>query len=152
MARLLGLGLLAAALFSVTFILNRSMSLSGGHWAWSASLRYLDTAALLMLWIVLRHGVPYLAALLRLFRRQLGFWLVAGSIGGGVFYGSICYAAGHAPAWVVAATWQVTVLATPLVLRLLRRARAAARDRVLGADLPRRGGDQRAARGRRRRR
>jgi len=47
MPRLLGFGLLAAALFSVTFVLNRSMSLSGGHWAWSAALRYVDMACLM---------------------------------------------------------------------------------------------------------
>jgi len=45
--RLLWLGLLAAALFSITFVLNRAMSLEGGHWVWSASLRYFDTALLL---------------------------------------------------------------------------------------------------------
>ena len=76
MPRLLGIGLLAAALFSVTFILNRAMSLAGGNWAWSAALR-----------------------------------------GYGVFYTGICYAADHAPGWIVAATWQCTILATPLVLR-----------------------------------
>jgi drug/metabolite transporter (DMT)-like permease len=118
MPRLLGLGLLAAALFSVTFVVNRSMSLAGGHWAWSASLRYLDTAALLMLFLAARSGPAYLAGILQLFRRQLGFWLVAGGIGCGVFYGAICYAAGHAPGWIIAATWQITILATPLVLRM----------------------------------
>jgi drug/metabolite transporter (DMT)-like permease len=117
MPRLLGLGLLAAALFSVTFVLNRAMSLAGGHWAWSAALRYVDMAILLALWLSVRHGVSRLAAVLRLFRRQLGFWLLAGGIGYGVFYTGICYAANHAPGWIIAATWQVTILATPLVLR-----------------------------------
>jgi hypothetical protein len=40
MVRLLGAGLLAALFFSSTFILNRAMSLEGGHWVWSAALRY----------------------------------------------------------------------------------------------------------------
>ncbi len=114
---LLGLGLLAAALFSVTFVLNRAMSLGGGHWVWSASLRYFDTAVLLSGWLLFRRGPRYLAAVLRLFRQRLRFWLVAGGIGFGVFYACCCFAADHAPDWIIAATWQVTILATPFVLR-----------------------------------
>jgi len=117
MPRLLGFGLLAAALFSVTFVLNQAMSLAGGSWVWSASLRYVDMALLLSLWLGVRHGVAGLAAVLRLFRRQIGFWLLAGGVGYGVFYTGICYAADHAPGWIIAATWQSTILATPLVLR-----------------------------------
>ncbi|MEZ4509314.1 MAG: hypothetical protein R2881_06675 [Eubacteriales bacterium] len=37
------LGLLASFFFAFTFLLNRSMHLSGGSWIWSASLRYLFT-------------------------------------------------------------------------------------------------------------
>jgi drug/metabolite transporter (DMT)-like permease len=124
---LLGLGLLAAALFSVTFVLNRAMSLGGGHWVWSASLRYFDMTALLGGWLLLRRGPSYLGAVLRLFRQRLGFWLAAGGIGFGVFYACCCFAADHAPGWIIAATWQVTILATPFVLR------------AFGARVPRRG-------------
>ncbi|RFP03597.1 DMT family transporter [Novacetimonas hansenii] len=117
MPRLVGIGLLAAALFSITFVLNRAMSLGGGHWVWSASLRYVDMAVLLALWLLLRRGPAYLGAVLRLFRARLGFWLLAGGIGFGVFYACCCFAADHAPGWIVAATWQLTILATPFVLR-----------------------------------
>jgi len=34
------IGVLAALFFSSTFVLNRAMSLDGGHWVWSAGLRY----------------------------------------------------------------------------------------------------------------
>jgi len=117
MPRLLGLGLLAAALFSVVFVLNRAMSLEGGHWVWSASLRYFYMTVLLAGWLLLRRGPAYLASVFRLFWQRLPFWLTAGGIGFGVFYAAICFAADHAPGWIVAATWQVTILATPLVLR-----------------------------------
>ena len=40
MLRLITYGLLAAFFFSSTFVLNRAMSLGGGHWVWSAALRY----------------------------------------------------------------------------------------------------------------
>ncbi|MDC0710709.1 multidrug resistance efflux transporter family protein [Stigmatella sp. ncwal1] len=114
---LLSLGLLAAVFFSLTFVLNRSMSLAGGHWVWSASLRYAAMLLLLSGYVFLRRGGAWMAATLRLFFQRPGFWLVAGSVGCGVFYGSVCFAAGHAPGWVIAVTWQSTLLASPLVLR-----------------------------------
>ena len=112
----IGLGLLAAALFSSTFVLNRAISLAGGPWVWNAALRYIDLGVLLALWIGLRHGLPRLLAVLLLFKRQFGFWLLTGGVGFGVFYLCICFGADHAPGWIVAATWQSTILATPLVL------------------------------------
>lgn len=116
MVRLLGAGLLAALFFSSTFILNRAMSLEGGHWVWSATLRYLWMTAFLVAGpIVIGRGRLLLDAL-RLFRRHWRFWLIAGTIGFGVFYAGVTFAASFAPGWVVATTWQVTVLASPLVL------------------------------------
>jgi drug/metabolite transporter (DMT)-like permease len=119
--------LLAAALFSSTFILNRAVSLAGGPWVWNAVLRYADMAVLMAGWILLRGGLPRLTAVLRVFHRRLGLWLLAGGVGFGVFYLGICYAADHAPGWIVAATWQCTIVATPLVLR------------CFGSQVPRRG-------------
>ena len=40
MLKLIILGIIAGAFFSTTFVLNELMSVSGGHWLWSASLRY----------------------------------------------------------------------------------------------------------------
>ena len=40
MILLISIGILAGLFFSSTFILNRLMSLEGGHWVWSACLRY----------------------------------------------------------------------------------------------------------------
>ncbi len=121
MARLIMLGLAASAFFSATFILNRAMSLSGGHWMWSALLRYVHMFWILILWVMLRHGVKYLVEVFALFRSHVLFWFTAGSIGFGVFYGALCFAADHAPGWIVAATWQITILATPVVLWAFRR-------------------------------
>ncbi|MBE2240253.1 MAG: multidrug resistance efflux transporter family protein [Caldilineaceae bacterium] len=116
MIRLLGAGLLAALFFSSTFILNRSMSLEGGHWVWSASLRYLWMTVFLVAGPLLVGRGRLLLDALRLFRRHWLFWLVAGAIGFGVFYAGVTFAASYAPAWVVATTWQVTVLASPIIL------------------------------------
>ncbi|MFM8427504.1 MAG: multidrug resistance efflux transporter family protein, partial [Chloroflexota bacterium] len=40
MLRLISLGSLAALFFSSTFVINRALSLQGGHWAWTSSLRF----------------------------------------------------------------------------------------------------------------
>jgi drug/metabolite transporter (DMT)-like permease len=115
--RLVLLGLLAAAMFSTNFVLNRAISLSGGNWVWSAALRYIDTALLLGFWLFFTRGAKYFAAMLALFRRKIKFFLLGGGIGYGLFYACLCYAANHAPAWITAATFQLTILASPLVLR-----------------------------------
>jgi len=51
MLRLVLTGILAALFFSSTFVLNRAMSLDGGHWLWTASLRYVWMLLLLCIWL-----------------------------------------------------------------------------------------------------
>ncbi|HHY54232.1 MAG TPA: multidrug resistance efflux transporter family protein [Chloroflexi bacterium] len=116
MFRLLSTGLLAALFFSSTFILNRAMSLEGGHWVWSAALRYVWMTAFLIVGPLIIGRGRLLVATLRLLRAYWRFWLVAGTVGFGVFYAGVTFAASFAPGWVVATTWQITVLASPLVL------------------------------------
>ncbi|BCR04541.1 membrane protein [Desulfuromonas versatilis] len=116
MFRLIALGILSAAFFSSTFILNRAMSLEGGHWVWSASLRYLYMLAFLGVGCCACGKARALGEVLALFRRHWVFWTLAGTTGFGVFYSLICFSASYAPGWVVATTWQTTILASPLVL------------------------------------
>ena len=44
------------------------------------------------------------------------FWTVAGSVGFGGFYALICFSADHSPGWVIATTWQSTIIASLFVL------------------------------------
>jgi len=121
MLRLIFIGLLAGLFFSSTFILNRVMSLEGGHWIWSASLRYAYMILFLTAWFIVFKGTTALAQVLRVFIRNWFFWTLAGSVGFGLFYALICFSADHAPGWVVAATWQFTIIATLLVLLFFGR-------------------------------
>jgi drug/metabolite transporter (DMT)-like permease len=116
MARLVLTGLLAGLFFSATFVLNRAMSLAGGHWAWTASLRYGHMLVMLALALVLTGQRAVLARTVRVFARHWPLFTAAGSIGFGLFYGLISFSASFAPGWVVATTWQSTILASPLVL------------------------------------
>jgi len=114
--RLVSIGILSAAFFSSTFILTRAMSLQGGHWFWSACLRYGYMLVFLAGGLVLFGNTAILSQTLRVFRRHWLFWTVAGSTGFGLFYSIICFSTTYAPGWVVATTWQTTILASPLVL------------------------------------
>lgn len=116
MIRLILLGLLSGAFFSSTFVLNELMSAAGGHWFWSASLRYVFMLLLLTAMIAIQHGVGRIGELWTIFRQHVGFWCITGSIGFGVFYTGICYAGDHASGWVVAATFMFTVVTSLLVL------------------------------------
>ncbi len=118
MFRLVSLGILSALFFSSTFILNRAMSLAGGHWFWTASLRYAWMLTLLLAWFALAGKSEQLLLSAKLFRKHWKFWILTGSIGFGVFYSLISFSSSYAPGWVVATTWQTTILASPLVLLL----------------------------------
>ncbi len=116
MAKLLFIGILSGLFFSTTFVLNRMMSLEGGHWVWTASLRYFFMLILLLGWFLSSGNFRLLRELLQLYRRHWLFWTLAGTIGFGFFYALISYSASFSPGWVIATTWQTTIIATPLVL------------------------------------
>lgn len=116
MVKLILLGLLAGAFFSSTFILNELMSNAGGHWFWSASLRYIFMWLIITAIIILQHGFTRIKELALIFRQHWGFWCLTGSIGFGLFYTGICYAGDHVAGWVVAATFMFTVVTSLIVL------------------------------------
>lgn len=113
--RLIIIGLLASAFFSSTFILNYMMRLNGGHWYWSGALRPIFITVIVASIICMTSGYGALIQCLNLFRKNIIFWTLTGTIGFGVFYTGLVYAADYARAWIIAATWQTTVLATPIV-------------------------------------
>lgn len=115
-SRALLLSVAAAAFFSVTFVLNRSMAQANGHWAWSASLRYYLMLPLLAAVLTARGQWPALGAALRANPRA---WLVWGTVGFGLFYAPLTAASGLAPAWMVAGMWPVSIVAGLLLAPLI---------------------------------
>ncbi|MBN2964301.1 multidrug resistance efflux transporter family protein [Sulfurospirillum sp. T05] len=118
MVRLLLLGILSGAFFSTTFLLNEAMSLGGGHWVWSASLRYGFMVLFLVAVLWFKGGAALLKGTWALFLAHWRFWVLAGGVGFGGFYALICFSAKSAPGWVIASTWQFTVVASLFVLML----------------------------------
>lgn len=103
----IALGVLASMFFAVTFILNRSMELSGGSWLWSSSLRFFFMVPLLFFIVFMRRNVRHLFN--EMLKQPLR-WLVWSFTGFVLFYGSITFAAAYGPGWLVAGTWQVTIV------------------------------------------
>lgn len=112
------IGILSAMFFAVTFILNQSMQGSGGHWIYSAALRFYLMLPFLILIVGYRRRLGRVWSALRTAPR---FWLTYGTIGFGIFYSGICFAADYAPGWLIAGTWQVTILAGPLLAPLFKQ-------------------------------
>ena len=119
MLKLIGLGILSGLFFSATFVLNEAMSAAGGHWLWSASLRYGFVIIFLTLFLSMRKGVSYLKELTRLLLEYKSFWVITGTIGFGFFYLFLCYSADHTPGWIISATWQFTLVASLIIFGLL---------------------------------
>ncbi len=97
------------------------MSLAGGHWAWTSSLRFGYMLIFLAVLLLITQGKKALAQIKEVFIQHWLFWVIAGSIGFGIFYSLITFSATYAAGWVVATTWQTTILATPIVLTLFGR-------------------------------
>lgn len=121
MPRLIFLGSLAALFFSSTFVINRALSLQGGHWAWTSSLRFGYMLVMLVLILLATKGRQALADVKDVFIKHWSFWVLAGSIGFGVFYSLITFSSQYAAGWIVATTWQTTILATPIVIAMFGR-------------------------------
>ncbi|TBR38913.1 MULTISPECIES: multidrug resistance efflux transporter family protein [Dyella] len=113
-----GLALCSALFFTFTYVLNRSFVAGGGHWAWAGVLRYLMTLPLLAIVLPFQGGLGDLPRELRTFPRQ---WLVWSSVGFVLFGVPLTWAAGSGPSWLIAGSFQTTVLAGPLMAPLIYR-------------------------------
>jgi len=113
-----GIALLSALFFTSTYVLNRATVNVGGHWAWTASLRYLITLPLLMPLMPWQGGI---APVWQAIRRHPAAWLRCSAIGFVAFYLLLAYAAASGPSWLVAGSFQFTVIAGMLCAPLLYR-------------------------------
>src|SRR3954453_9165959 len=109
------LGVLAAFFFAFTFIINRSMELEGGSWIWSASLRYFFMVPFLLLLVIGRKNFK---PLIEEMKNNPKAWLLWSMVGFGLFYGPLCFSAAYAPGWLIASTWQITIISGSLLTPL----------------------------------
>lgn len=102
------IGILASVFFAVTFILNRSMELSGGSWLWSSSLRFIFMLPMLFLIVLMRKNVKQILKEMLINPFQWLIWSFTGFV---LFYAPLTYAAAYGPGWLVAGTWQLSIIA-----------------------------------------
>lgn len=112
MKKSLFLGVLSSLFFAFTFILNKQMNNSGGLWSWSASLRYIFM--LPILFVILFFQGKYKKVLTDIAQRPKQ-WFLWSFIGFGVFYALLCYASNFGESWLIAGTWQITIIAGALL-------------------------------------
>lgn len=108
----IGIGIVSALFFAVTFVLNRSMELEGGSWMWSASLRYFFMVPFLVAIVAMRGGLPGVKREMTAAPRPFFIWSFVAFV---LFYGPLTFSAGYSPGWLVAGTWQMTIVAGVLL-------------------------------------
>ncbi|MGJ1421627.1 DMT family transporter [Sphingobacterium spiritivorum] len=110
------LGVISSLFFAATFVLNRAMSLDGGHWIWSAALRFVWMLPLLIIIVGFRKGLkPTLAAI----KANFWSWILWSTVGFGVFYSTLTFGAKFGPSWLVASTFETTIIFGMLLAPLL---------------------------------
>jgi len=72
------IALASALFFTATYVLNRAIATSGGHWAWSATLRYFLTLPMLACVLPWRGGF---AGVWRAMGAHPRAWLVWSGVG-----------------------------------------------------------------------
>ncbi|GAB3381927.1 multidrug resistance efflux transporter family protein [Lysobacter fragariae] len=120
------IALASALFFTCTYVLNRAAANGGGDWAWTACLRYLITLPIMLLVMPWQGGM---APVWRAIRAHPGPWLLWSGVGFVLFYLLLSFAAASGPSWLVAGTFQLTVIAGMLCAPFLYR-RGDARGRI----------------------
>lgn len=112
------LGTLAALFFATTFVLNRIMAVSGGGWQWTASLRFIWMLPILFIIVAIRGN---LSSLLKEIKSNLVQWLLWSTIGFGLFYATLTFGANYGPSWLVASTFEFTIIAGMFIGPLIEK-------------------------------
>jgi len=112
------IGVLGSLFFSITYILNRAMELDGGNWMWGASLRYFFMIPLLLIVLGVKKEI---FPVLKHIKHKPYQWFALSTIGFGLFYAPLTFAAVYGPGWLVAATFQITIIAGTLLVPFLNR-------------------------------
>ncbi|WP_293884588.1 multidrug resistance efflux transporter family protein [Sphingobacterium sp. UBA1498] len=112
------LGTLAALFFASTFVLNRIMAVSGGSWQWTASLRFIWMLPILFVIVAIRGN---LRSLLKEIGSNVVQWLLWSTIGFGLFYATLTFGANYGPSWLVASTFEFTIIAGMFIGPLIEK-------------------------------
>ncbi|MDR3594467.1 multidrug resistance efflux transporter family protein [Clostridium sp.] len=118
MTRAFILGIAASFFFAFTFILNQQMNVSGGSWLWSSSLRYIFMLPILLTIMIIKNQL--FDVLNDIIKKPIQ-WIMWSTVGFGLFYAPLSFASIYGASWLVAGTWQITIIAGALMSPLFFR-------------------------------
>ncbi|MEW8957108.1 multidrug resistance efflux transporter family protein [Clostridium sp.] len=125
------LGIISSFFFAFTFILNKSMEASGGNWIWSGVLRYVFMLPVLFIMVMVRKEC---VQVLKDIKNRPAQWFLWSTVGFGFFYAPICLASVYSPSWIVAGTWQITIVAgillSPLFFKTIETENGVIKERL----------------------
>ncbi|ENY99791.1 hypothetical protein HMPREF1092_02927 [Clostridium thermobutyricum] len=102
------IGLLSSMFFSATFVVTKLMGTGGISWEWTASLRFILALPFLFLIVFFRGEVK---SLLKAIKKDFLKWMLWGNLSGIGFYILLTMSSNFAPSWLVASSWQITIIA-----------------------------------------
>lgn len=108
------LSIFASFFFSITFVLNQLMSIGGGDWLWTASLRFLFMIPFFVIIVSFKKNSHFHSIIYEI-KKNSKSWFLWSQVGFGLFYIPLCYASTLAPGWMIASTWQITIVAGSLI-------------------------------------
>jgi hypothetical protein len=88
------------------------MELSGGSWLWSSSLRYFFMIPFLVAIVAYRKGFAPMKKEMKGKPFPFFIWSIVAFV---FFYGPLTFAAAYSPGWLLAGTWQLTIVAGVLL-------------------------------------
>lgn len=112
------IGIISAFFFATTFVLNEQMAGAGGHWFWAASLRFLFMVPLMALLMKLM-GYSF-SKIFRSVSKEWKTWWIYSQVGFVIFYLPLCFGSSFAPGWLVASTWQLSIICGTLLIPFIR--------------------------------
>ncbi|MBU3155663.1 multidrug resistance efflux transporter family protein [Clostridium estertheticum] len=115
MPKALILGIAASFFFAFTFILNQQMNISGGSWLWSSSLRFIFMFPILLVIMIIKNQL--FGVLNDIIKKPIQ-WIIWSTVGFGLFYAPLTFASAYGSSWLVAGTWQITIVAGALLTPL----------------------------------
>ncbi|MFK4435181.1 hypothetical protein ABH897_000106 [Paenibacillus sp. RC73] len=78
-------------------------------------MRYLFMLPILFVIVLTQHK---LKPLWNVMREQAWTWVLWSFVGFGLFYAPLCFASAYSPGWLIAGTWQITIISGSLLVPL----------------------------------
>lgn len=102
------IGIISSMFFSATFVITKLMGTGGISWEWTSSLRFILALPFLFLIVAFRGE---LKLLFKSIHKNFFKWMLWGNLSGIVFYFLLTISSDFAPSWLVASSWQITIIA-----------------------------------------